>query len=69
MNDALVFEKKYVNAEAKNTISYAKMMNIVFSASALSYFVTKTSASYISRCVDIQAYLLQKQMTSIRKVS
>ena len=45
------------------------MMNIVFSASALSYFVTKTSASYISRCVDIQAYLRHGQRTSIRKVS
>ena len=43
------------------------MINRV-AASALSYFFTKTSASYISRCVDIEAYLLQKQRTSIRKV-
>ena len=69
MYDAYVFATKYVNAEAQNTISYAKMMNIVFSASALSYFATKTSASYISRCVDIQAYLRHRQRTSIRKVS
>ena len=69
MNDALVFAKKYVNAEAKNTISYAKMMINGVAASVLTYFVEKTSASFISRCVDIQAYLLQKQRTSIRKVS
>ena len=69
MNDALVFAKKYVNAEAKNTISYAKMMINGVAASALTFFVVKTNASYISRCVDIEAYLLQKQRTSIRKVS
>ena len=43
-------------------------MNIVFFASALSYFVTKTSASYVSRSELIQAYLRQEQRTSIRKV-
>ena len=69
MNDALVFEKKYVNAEAKNTISYAKMMINGVAASVLTYFVEKTSASFISRCVDIQAYLLQKQRTSIHGVA
>ena len=69
MNDALVFEKKYVNAEAKNTISYAKMMINGVAASVLTYFVAKTSASFMSRCVDIQAYLLQKQRTSIHGVA
>ena len=44
------------------------MMNIVFSASVLPYFVTKTSASYVSRSELIQAYLRQEQRTSIRKV-
>ena len=44
------------------------MMNIVFCASALTYFCAETSALYVSRSVDIQAYLLQKQRTSIRKV-
>ena len=44
------------------------MMNIVFSASALPYFVTKTSASYVSRSKLIQAYLRQEQRTSSRKV-
>ena len=48
MYDAHVFATKYVNAEAKNTISYAKSMNIVFFASAFTYFVAKTCASYIS---------------------
>ena len=38
-------------------------------ASALSYFCAETSASFISRCVDIQAYLRHGQRTSIRKVS
>ena len=37
MNDALVFEKKYVNAEAKNKISYAKMMINGVAASVLTY--------------------------------
>ena len=69
MNDALIFATKYVNAEAKNTISYAKMMINGVAASVLTYFVGKTSASVMSHCVDIQAYLLQKQRTSIRKVS
>ena len=44
------------------------MIDIVFFASALSYFVTKTSASYVSRSELIQAYLRQEQRTSIRKV-
>ena len=61
MNDALVSAQKHVNTEAKITIPYAKMMINRFPASALTYFVTKTSASYISCCVDIQAYLLQKE--------
>ena len=68
MNDALIFATKYVNAEAKNTISYAKMMINGVAVSVLTYFVAKTSASFISRCVDIQAYLLQKQGTSIHGV-
>ena len=67
MNDALIFATKYVNAEAKNTISYAKMMINRLAASELTYFCAKTSALYVSRSVDIQAYLLQKQRTSIRK--
>ena len=45
------------------------MMNIVFFASALKHFVAKTCASYISRCLDIQAYLQHEQRTNIRKVS
>ena len=44
------------------------MMNIVFSASALPYFITKTSASYVSRSELIQTYLRQEQRTRIRKV-
>ena len=69
MNDALVFEKKYVSAEAKNTISYAKMMIIRVAASALPYFCAETSASFISRCEDNCTYLPREQRTSIRKVS
>ena len=69
MNDALIFATKYVNAEAKNTIAYAKMMINGVAASVLTYFVAKTSASFMSRCVDIQAYLLQKQRTSIHGVA
>ena len=53
MYDALIFAIKYVNAEAKNTISYAKLMLSRVAASALAYFVAKTSASFVSRCVDI----------------
>ena len=69
MYDALVFATKFVNAEAKNTIPYKKMMINKLAASALTNFVAKTSASYVSRCVDIQAYLLQKQRTSIHGVA
>ena len=45
MYDELVFVTKYDNAEAKNTIFIIFAYGIVFSASAFSYFVTKTSAS------------------------
>ena len=69
MYDAHVFVTKYGNAEAKNTIFIIFAYGLDYFASALSYFVTKTSASYISRCVDIQAYLRHQQRTSIRKVS
>ena len=69
MYDAHVFAPKYFNAEAKNTIIIDFVHGIVFFASALTYFVAKTCASYISRCVDIKAYLRQEQRTSIRKVS
>ena len=48
MNGALVFAKKYVNAEAKNKISYAKMMINRLAASELTYFCAKTSALYVS---------------------
>ena len=41
MYGALVFAIKYFNAEAKSTISYAKMMINRFSALALTYFATK----------------------------
>ena len=43
------------------------MINRV-AASALSYFCAKTSASYVSRSVDIQACLSETQRTNIRKV-
>ena len=69
MNDALVFAQKYVNAEAQNTIAHSKMMINKLSASALTYFCAETSALYVSRSVDIQAYLLQKQRTSIHGVA
>ena len=69
MDDELVFAKKYVNAEAKNTIAYAKMMINGVAASVLTYFVAKTSASVMSHCEDIQEYLLQKQRTSIHGVA
>ena len=65
----LVFAQKYVNAEAQNTIAHSKMMINRLAASELTYFCAETSALYVSRSVDIQAYLLQKQRTSIRKVS
>ena len=65
----LFFQKKYVNAEAKNKRSYAKMMINGVAASVLTYFVAETYASVMSRCVDIQAYLLQKQGTSIHGVA
>ena len=69
MYDADVFATKYANVEAKNTISHAKMMINRVAASALTYFGAVTSASFISRCEDIQAYLLQKQRTSIHGVA
>ena len=43
------------------------MMINRLAASSLTYFCAKTSVLYVSRSVDIQAYLLQKQRTSIRK--
>ena len=64
----LVFAQKYVNAEAQNTIAHSKMMINRLAASELTYFCAETSALYVSWSVDIQAYLLQKQRTSIRKV-
>ena len=63
--NALVSAQKYVNAEAQNTIAHSKMMINRLEASALAYFCAKTSALYVSRSVDIQGYLLQKQRTSI----
>ena len=69
MYDALVFVTKYDNAEAENTIFIIFEYNVVFFASALKYFVAKTCASYISRCLDIQAYLQHEQRRNIRKVS
>ena len=45
------------------------MMNIVFFASALKYFIAKTCTLYKSRCLEIQAYLQHEQRTNIRKVS
>ena len=68
MNDALIFATKYANTEAATPFIIIFAYAIVFFASALTYFVAKISASFMSRCVDIQAYLLQKQRTSIRKV-
>ena len=69
MYDAHVFVTKYDNAEAKNTIFIIFAYGLDYFASALSYFLAKTCASYISGCVDIQAYLRQQQRTNIRKVS
>ena len=69
MYDAHVFVTKYDNAEAKNTIFIIFAYGLDYFASALSYFLAKTCASHISRCVHIQAYLRHKQRTSIRKVS
>ena len=69
MYDALVFATNYVSAEAVTLFIIIFAYAIVFFASALTYFVAKISASFMSHCVDIQAYVLQKQRTSIRKVS
>ena len=69
MYDAHVFVTKYDNAEAKNTIFIIFAYGLDYFASALSYFLAKTCASYISHCVHIQAYLRHDQRTSIRKVS
>ena len=66
--NALVFAQKYGNAEAASLVIIIFECAIVFCASALTYFCAETSALYVSRSVDIQAYLLQKQRTSIRKV-
>ena len=65
MYDARVFTTKYVNAEAKNSFAHSKMMIHRAVASESTCSVAQTSASYISRCVDIQGYHLQKQRTSI----
>ena len=52
MNDALVFEKKYVNAEAKNTISYAKMMinGVAASVSRSGEHDVGTSKIWTTKC-------------------
>ena len=44
------------------------MMNRVV-ASALTYVGAETSSTLISRCDDIDAYLVQKQRRSIHEVS
>ena len=69
MYDVHVFATKYFNAEAKKIIFIIFAYDVVFFASALKYFVAKTCASYISGCLDIQAYLQHEQRTNIRKVS
>ena len=58
MYDSLVFVTKYDNAEAENTIFIIFAYGLDYFASALSYFLAKTCASYIYRYVDIQGYLL-----------
>ena len=68
MYDGLLFVTKYVNAEAATLIIIIFPYGQCYFASALTYFCAKTSALYVSRSVDIQAYLVQKQRTSIRKV-
>ena len=67
MYDALVFVTKYDNAEAENTI-FIDFAGIVFFASAFTYFVAKTCASYISCCVDIHRYLVYIKRRNIRQV-
>ena len=69
MNDALVSAQKYVNAEAATLFIIIFAYGSDYFASAVSYFLAKTCASYISHCVNIQAYLRHDQRTSIRKVS
>ena len=66
--NALVSAQKYVNSEAASLFIIIFECAIVFCASALTYFCAKISSLYVSRSVDIQAYLLQKQGTSICKV-
>ena len=68
MTDEFIFATKYVNIEAATPFIIIFECAIVFCASALTYFCAETSALYVSRSVDIQAYLLQKQRTSNRKV-
>ena len=68
MYDALVFVTKYDNAEAENTIFIDFAYDIVFFASAWTYFVAKTCASYIFRCVDIHRYLVYIKRRNIRQV-
>ena len=65
MYDGLLFVTKYVNAEAETLIIIIFPYGQCYFASALTYFCAKTSALYVSRSVDIQGYLLQKQRTSI----
>ena len=48
MNDALVFATKYVNTEAATPFIIIFAYDIVFFASALTYFCAKTSALYVS---------------------
>ena len=67
--NALVFAQKYVNAEAASLFIIIFECAIVFCASALTYFCAKISSLYVSWSVDIQAYLLQKQGTSIHGVA
>ena len=68
MYDEHVFATKYVNAEAENTIFIDFAYDIVFFASAFTYFVAKTCASYISCCVDIHRYLVYIKRRNIRQV-
>ena len=68
MNDALVFATKYVNTEAATPFIIIFAYDIVFFASALTYFVAKTCASYISCCVNIHRYLVYIERRNIRQV-
>ena len=58
MNDALVSAQKYDNAEAATLFIIIFAFGLDYFASALSYFLAGTCASYVSRSVDIRTYLL-----------